>query len=125
MVTTASLAVFRRNVRNLALSDGLTVSATLRQVTGAGAYDPSAGRTIYPETSTELSVFRGVVTEKQATEQIRVGDVWWALNPELLPQPLKASDCVVDADGVSWSIYKIGDPDPTNSLARVYTRRSS
>lgn len=107
------------------VNSSLGVSVSLRQSTGAPTYNPATGTTIYPETITALTAFRAVVTEKQANERIQAGSVRWDFDKSTVTDSIKTGDRVVDADGVVWSVYEIGDPDPTQSLARVYSRRSS
>jgi len=107
------------------VNSSLGVSVSLRQSTGAPTYNPATGTTIYPETITALTAFRAVVTEKQANERIQAGSVRWDFDKSTVTGSIKTGDRVVDADGVVWSVYEIGDPDPTQSLARVYSRRSS
>ena len=118
-------SIFTDAVRGLTFSTPIAVAITLRQSTGAGQTDFATGRVVYPETSTSLSAFRGIVTEKQATERIQAGTTWWALNPDEVTGAIKVGDRISDSDEVVWFIYEIGDPDPTDSLIRVYTRRSS
>jgi hypothetical protein len=120
-----SASIFQGAIRGLALSTPITVAITLRQSSGAPVYNPATGTTIYPETITALTAFRAVVTEKQANERIQAGSVRWDFDKSTVTDSIKTGDRVVDADGVVWSVYEIGDPDPTQSLARVYTRRSS
>ena len=118
-----------RNIANLhfrsLVSSSLGISVSLRQSTGTPAYNPATGSTVYPETITALTAFRAVVTEKQANERIQAGSVRWDFDKSAVTGAIKTGDRVIDADGVVWSVYEIGDPDPTQSLARVYTRRSS
>lgn len=107
------------------VNSSLGVSVSLRQSTGAPTYNAATGQTVYPETITALTAFRAVVTEKQANERIQAGSVRWDFDKSTVTGSIKTGDRVVDADGVVWSVYEIGDPDPTQSLARVYSRRSS
>lgn len=107
------------------VNSSLGVSVSLRQSTGAPTYNAATGQTVYPETITALTAFRAVVTEKQANERIQAGSVRWDFDKSTVTDSIKTGDRIIDADGVVWSVYEIGDPDPTQSLARVYTRRSS
>jgi hypothetical protein len=107
------------------VNSSLGVSVSLRQSTGAPTYNAATGQTVYPETVTALTAFRAVVTEKQANERIQAGSVRWDFDKSTVTDSIKTGDRIIDADGVVWSVYEIGDPDPTQSLARVYTRRSS
>jgi len=107
------------------VNSSLGASVSLRQSTGSPAYNAATSQTIYPETITPLTAFRAVVTEKQANERIQAGSVRWDFDKSTVTGSIKIGDRVIDADGVAWSVYEIGDPDPTQSLARVYTRRSS
>ena len=125
LLDSLTASVFTSSIRGLTFSSPIVVSITLCQISGLPVYDPATATTTYPETQTPLSAFRGVVSEGEATKQIRVGDVWWAVNPADLTTAPKPDDRVVDADSVSWTAYKIGDPDPTDSLIRIYTRRST
>jgi len=125
MLSMGTAGVFQRNIRSLALSTPITTSITLRQSTGPIATDFASGQVIYPETATPLNAFRGIVTEKQATERIQAGTTWWAINPDEVTGAIKIGDRISDDAEVVWFIYEIGDPDPTDSLIRVYTRRSS
>lgn len=118
-------SIFKGAVRGLTFSASISVAITLRQSTGAGVSDFASGRVVYPETSTPLTAFRGIVGEKEATERIQMGTTWWALNPDDVASPIKTGDRITDADEVVWYIFEIGDPDPINALTRVYTRRSS
>lgn len=107
------------------VNSSLGVSVSLRQSTGAPTYNAATGQTVYPETITALTAFRAVVTEKQANERIQAGSVRWDFDKSTVTDSIKTGDRIIDADGVVWSVYEIGDPDPTQSLARVYSRRSS
>ena len=120
-----SASIFTDAVRGLTMSSPITVAVTLRQSTGAPTYNPAAGQTVYPETTTSLTAFRAVVTEKQATERIIAGTVRYDFDKATVTGAIKPGDRIVDADSVVWTVYEIGDPDPTQSLMRVYTRRSS
>lgn len=120
-----SASIFTDAIRGLTMSSPITVSVELRQSTGAPAYNAATGSTVYPETITPLTAFRAVVTEKQANERIQAGSVRWDFDKSTVTGSIKTGDRIIDADGVVWFVYEIGDPDPTQSLARVYTRRSS
>ena len=106
-------------------NSSLSVSVTLRQSSGLPTYDPAKGTTVYPEISTALTAFRSVVTEKQATERIIAGTTRYDFDASTVTGSIAPGDRIVDPDGVVWTVYEIGDPDPTDSLMRVYTRRSS
>lgn len=118
-------AIFKDSARGLTFSASISVDIVIGQSTGIGIYNPATATTIYPETQTALAAFRGIVTEKQSSDRIQVGDVWWAVNPDLLASRPKVGDRVTDDNGVIWFITAVGDPDPIQALTRVYSRRSS
>ena len=118
-------SIFTGAVRGLTFSAAISTAVTLRQSTGEGETNFATGQVVYPETSTPVTAFRGIVGEKQATERIQMGTTWWALNPAEVTGKVSVGDRIIDADEVVWSVYEIGDPDPIDSLIRVYTRRSS
>ena len=118
-------ALANRTFPSFGANSSLSVSVTLRQSSGLPTYDPAKGTTVYPETSTTLTAFRSVVTEKQATERIIAGTTRYDFDASTVTSAIAPGDRIVDSDSVVWTVYEIGDPDPTNSLMRVYTRRSS
>ena len=116
--------IARRTFRSFVNSDE-AVSINLHQSSGLPVYNAATAQTIYPETITPLTAFRSTVTEKQANERIQAGTVRWDFDASQVPAPIKVGDRISDADEVVWSVYEIGDPDPSNALTRVHTRRSS
>ena len=117
-------AIANRTFPSFGANSSLSVAVTLRQSSGAPSYNPATGQSVYTETATSLSAFRAVVSEKQATEQIIAGTVRYDFDASAVATPIKIGDTVTDSDGVVWSVYEIGAPDPTQSLIRAYTRRS-
>lgn len=120
-----SAGIFRDAIRGLTMSPSVTLTVTLHQSSGLPTYNPAKGTTVYPETSTILTAFRSTVTEKQATERIIAGTTRYDFDASTVTGSIATGDRIVDPDGVIWTVYEIGDPDPTDSLMRVYTRRSS
>ena len=120
-----SAGIFQDAIRGLTMSPSVTLTVTLRQSSGLPTYNPAKGTTVYPETSTALTAFRSTVTEKQATERIIAGTTRYDFDASTVTGAIAPGDRIVDSDSVVWTVYEIGDPDPTNSLMRVYTRRSS
>jgi hypothetical protein len=114
-------SIFQGAIRGLTFSASINVAITLYTTDTANpTYNPVTATSVYTETATSLDAFQATVTRDEGTE-VRVGDVWFAINPA------SASPTVGDrisVSGVDWYIFKVGDPDPTDSLIRLYTRRS-
>lgn len=123
-VSTTNGAFFNRHIRSFNASPPISQAVTLCQSSGNPAYNPATASSIYAETATPLNAFRATVTEKQANERIQAGSVRWDFDASQVPSPIRAGDRITDASEVVWSVYEIGDPDPTNALTRVYTQRS-
>jgi hypothetical protein len=116
-------AFFRQHVQGLALSDSLTVEVTLVQATGTGTYNFAVGAFTVPTTDTTLDAFRQVVAEDEGDE-VRKGDVWWAIKPADVTAKPKPDDLIRDSDGVDWKIYKV-ESDPVSAFYRCYTRNTA
>ena len=117
-------SIANRTFPSFGANSSLSVAVTLCQSSGNAAYNPATAISTYAETRTALTAFRAVVTEKQATERIIAGTTRYDFDASTVTGTIIAGDRIVDPDGVVWSVYEIGDPDPTDSLIRVYTRRS-
>jgi hypothetical protein len=113
----------RRHVQSLALSASLTVAVTVSRQTGPGVYSAATGSMVAASVDTAVDAFRQVVTEDEGDE-VRKGDVWWAVKPTDLAAAPKPDDMVVDSAGTRWKIYKV-EADPVSALLRLYTRRTA
>lgn len=122
-LSSTAAGFLRRHVQSLALSASLTVAVTVSRQTGPGVYSPGTGSIVAASVDTAVGAFRQVVTEDEGDE-VRKGDVWWAVKPSDLAAAPKPDDMVTDSAGLLWKIYKV-EADPVAALLRLYTRRTA
>lgn len=122
-LSATSAAFLRKHVQSFTLSASLTVEVTVSRQTGPGVYNAPTGSFVVPATDTTLDAFRQVVKEDEGDE-VRKGDVWWAIKPADIAAKPKPDDLIRDSGGVDWKIYKV-EGDPVSALYRCYTRRTA
>lgn len=92
---------------------------------GAAAYNPGAGTTTVTETITDLTLFVGPISAKDAggIQGAKVGDVQVMVDSASLGAPA-VDDRFIDAADVVWSVYLVtSSPLPTHALC--YARKVS
>ena len=118
------VASIRATTRAVATEATTATSATLRQQSGVGAYAPSSGLTVYPETATAISGWKATVTKKQldAVEGLEPGDIIFTVDPSTITATPRPGDRLsVSSD--TWRIAKV-DTDPLGALHQLYCRRA-
>jgi hypothetical protein len=122
-LSATSARFLRQHVQSFALSASLAVAVTVSQQTGRPVYSPATGTMVATSTDTAVNAFRQVVREDEG-EEVRKGDVWWAVKPTDLAAKPKPDDMIRDSAGTLWKIYKV-ESDPVSALYRLYTRRTA